>query len=95
MNENIYRQLVDLYAGDELTEELNQELEAKAMTDPSLSHDMYTLKKTLELLHRADDNALTEESSQRILNKMRIGGAQVEQNSPDPAHLQYHLPIQG
>jgi hypothetical protein len=95
MNESIYRQLVDLYAGDELTEELNQELEGKAMTDPALSHDMYTLKKTLEMLREADEAALTEESSQRILTKMRTRGATIEQNSPDPAHLQYHLPIQG
>jgi hypothetical protein len=95
MNEGIYKQLVDLYAGEELTEELNQELEAKAMTDQALSHDMYTLKKTLELLRQSDEACLTEESSQRILNKMRGRGIEVEQNSPDPAHLQYHLPIQG
>ena len=95
MNEQIYRQLVDLYAGDELTEELNEELEARAMKDPELSHDMYTLRKTLELLQQSDSVGLTEESSQRILSKMRTKGVLVEQNSPDPAHLQYHLPIQG
>jgi hypothetical protein len=95
MNEDIYRKLVDLYAGEELTEELNAEMDARAMTDPELGHDVYTLKRTLELLHQGDDVRLTEESSQRILAKMRTRGAVVEQNSPDPAHLQYHLPIQG
>jgi hypothetical protein len=95
MNNEIYSKLVDLYAGDELTEELVEEMDAKAMADPELSHDIYTLKKTLELLHQSDDVRLTEESSQRILMKMRTKGASVEQNSPDPMHLQYHLPIQG
>jgi hypothetical protein len=95
MNNEIYKKLVDLYAGDELTEELVEEMDARAMKDPELSHDMYTLKKTLDLLKQADEAALTEESSQRILTKMRTKGASVEQNSPDPAHLQYHLPMQG
>lgn len=95
MNNEIYKKLVDLYAGDELTEELTAEMDTRAMTDPELSHDMYTLKKTLELMRQSDDVRLTEESSQRILTKMRTKGALVEQNSPDPAHLQYHLPIQG
>ena len=48
-----------------------------------------------EVLQKSDGPHLTEESSQRILMKMRTKGARIEQNSPDPAHLQYHLPIQG
>ena len=95
MNEETYKKLVDLYVGEELPEELAGELEAKAMSDPELSHEMYTLRKTLELLRECDDLALTEECSQRILTKMRTKGARIEQNSPDPMHLQYHLPIQG
>ncbi|HXH61987.1 MAG TPA: hypothetical protein VNI20_11590 [Fimbriimonadaceae bacterium] len=95
MNEEIYSKLVDLYVDEELTEELGQMLEARAMNDPALSHDMYTLRKTLEALRSTDDARLTEESSQRILMKLRTSGAQVEQNSPDPAHLQYQLPIRG
>lgn len=95
MNNEIYKKLVDMYAGDELTEELMGEMDARAITDPELSHDMFTLKKTLELVRQFDDVRLTEESSQRILLKMRTRGAAVEQNSPDPMHLQYHLPIQG
>jgi hypothetical protein len=56
---------------------------------------MYTLRKALQALRENDDIRLTEESSQRILTKMRTAGARVEQNSPDPAHLQYHLPMHG
>jgi hypothetical protein len=95
MNNEIYKKLVDMYAGDELTEELIAEMDARAINDPELSHDMFTLKRTLELMRQTDDVRLTEESSQRILLKMRTRGAIVEQNSPDPLHLQYHLPIQG
>ena len=95
MNEGIYKKLVDLYVGDELPEEIMEDLEARAMNDPELSHDMYTLRKALQALRENDDIRLTEESSQRILTKMRTAGARVEQNSPDPAHLQYHLPMHG
>lgn len=95
MSRDIDRLMVDLYAGDELTEELTEELESRAMSDPELSHDMYTLRKVCELLQENDGPQLTEESSQRILMRMRTKGALIEQNSPDPAHLQYHLPIQG
>ena len=95
MSKDIYSKLVDLYAGDELSEELKDELEARAMNDRELSHDMLTLRNTVQKLLETDDVELTEETSQRILMKMRTKGALIEQNSPDPAHLQYHLPIQG
>ena len=95
MSRDIDTLMVDLYAGDELPQELKEELESRAMSDPELSHDMYTLRKVHEVLQKSDGPHLTEESSQRILMKMRTKGARIEQNSPDPAHLQYHLPIQG
>ena len=95
MSRDTDRMLVDLYAGDELTEELKEELESRAMNEPELSHDMFTIRKVYEVLQKTDGLQLTEESSQRILMKMRTKGARIEQNSPDPAHLQYHLPIQG
>ena len=95
MSDEIYSKLVDLYAGDELSVELKDELEARALNDRELSHDMLTLRNTVQKLLETDDAELTEEASQRILMKMRTKGALIEQNSPDPAHLQYHLPIQG
>lgn len=95
MSKEIYKKLVDLYAGDELTEELKDELEARAMNDPELSHDMLTMRNTVQKLQEKDGVCLTEEASQRILMKLRTKGVQIEQNSPDPVHLQYHLPIQG
>lgn len=95
MNEKLMQQLVDLYIDEELTEEAMEAVEAGAMSDPALSHDIYTLRATLNALRKTDDACLTEESSQRILMKLRTKGVGIEQNSPDPAHLQYHLPIQG
>lgn len=95
MNELLMQQLVDLYVDEELTEETMEAVQASAMNDPAMSHDIYTLRATLDALRKSDDTHLTEESSQRILMKLRAKGVGIEQNSPDPAHLQYHLPIQG
>jgi hypothetical protein len=94
MNNDFYKKLVDLYAGDELPEELASEMEAAAMADPELSHDMFTLKTTVQLLKQQDEPSFTEESFHRILMKMRTRGAEIEQRSPEPAHWQYRLPIQ-
>ncbi len=43
MNET-YKKLVDLYAGRELTDELDSELETAAMADPQLKAEMATLR---------------------------------------------------
>lgn len=95
MNSEFYRKLVDLYADHELPSELEDQLEMAAFNDPELSHDMATLRRTVDLLHRAPGADFTEESYHRILMKLYARGAQVETQSPTPSHLQYHLPIQG
>lgn len=91
---DFYKKLVDLYAGGELTEELQEELESNAFRDPDLSYEMTTLKKTVELMKSMPDPTFTEESYQRILMKLYARGVDLEPKSPDPAHLQYSLPIQ-
>ena len=88
-----YKKLVDLYAGGELTEELAAEMEVAAMKDPVLSHDMFTLSKTVETLQNLPSLEMTEESDYRILLKMQIQGAEVKRKSPERSHWQYHLPI--
>lgn len=88
-----YKKLVDLYAGGELTEELSEEMESAAMQDASLSHDMFTLRKTVQTLQNLPAPELTEESDYRILLKMQIQGAEVRRKSPERSHWQYHLPI--
>jgi hypothetical protein len=95
MNKDFYKKLVDLYAGEELSEELESELEDAAMADPELSHDMFTLRRTVETLKENDDMEYTEESHQRILMKLAQKGGPTETRAPESAHWQYHLPIQG
>ncbi len=93
MNE-IYQKLVDLYAGQELPEELNNELEEAAKTDPSLKQDMMSLKQTVETL-RSDEFTFTEESYNRVLMKLYAKGGHLQTQSPEPKHLQYQLPMSG
>ncbi len=93
MNET-YQKLVDLYAGEELPEELNNELEAAAKTDPALMQDMKSLRQTVVAL-RDDEIEFTEESYQRILMKLYARGGHLQTQSPEPRHLQYQLPISG
>lgn len=94
MNKEFMKKLVDLYAGDELPTELKDELETAAFGDAELSHDMTTLKQTVQLLKESDSVEYTEENFQRILMKIYARGVNIEPRSPSPSHLQYHLPIQ-
>jgi hypothetical protein len=65
MNET-YKKLVDLYAGNELPEDLTLEMEQAAQTDPELRQDMTSLRQTVETLQN-DDFIFTEESYPRHL----------------------------
>ncbi len=91
---DLYRKLVDLYAGDELTEELTTELETAALADPELKADMLTMRATVEALRAEPQPEFTEESYQRVLMRLYAKGVSA-QRSPDPTYLQMHLPIQG
>jgi len=91
---DFYKKLVDLYAGGELTEELEEELEADAFRDPELSYEMTTLKRTVDLIQSSPEPNFTEESYQRILMKLYARGVDLQHKTPTPAHLQYSLPIQ-
>ncbi len=95
MTNEFHRKLVDLYAGEELPEELTEELEAAALQDPELSHEMFSLRKTLQSLKASQEPQFTEESYQRILMKLRTRGVEIETKSPEPPHWQYQLPMQG
>lgn len=93
MNRDFYQKLVDLYAGEELTEELAAELENAAENDPDLGQDMTSLRKTVDLLQADHGIQFTEASRERILLQMQMSGAPIETSSPEPAQWQYHLPI--
>jgi hypothetical protein len=90
---DFYQKLVDLYAGGELTEELQEELEANAFLDPDLSYEMTTLKRTVQMIQGSPEPNFTEESYQRILMKLYARGVDLQHKTPTPVHLQYSLPI--
>ncbi len=92
---DFYMKLVDLYAGGELPQELEDEMTWSSMGDQALSHEMNSLRRTVELIRELPDAEYTEESHQRILMKLYARGAAVQPASPEPSHLQYHLPMQG
>ncbi|RYG43307.1 hypothetical protein EON79_17220 [bacterium] len=94
MNE-LHKKLVDMYAGRELPAELEDEMEAAAFTDSGLSHEMATLRRTVELLHETPEPHMTEESYQRVLIRLYGRGVDVSPTAKTPVHLQYSLPIQG
>ena len=95
MDNEYHRRLVDLYAGRELPTELEADMERAALRDPDLAVDMMSLRGTVDLARADDEASFTEESYQRILTKLFARGAGVASRSPEPAHLQYQLPIQG
>jgi len=97
MTENeLYSKLVDLYAADELSEELTDELHTAALTNPELSHDMLSLKTTVQALRSSpEEPEFTEESFQRILMKLYTQGVELKIASPEPTYIQYRLPMPG
>ena len=92
---DLHKKLIDLYAGRELTDELDNDLEAAAAADPEMHYEMASLRQTIDALKAMPAPEFTEESYQRVLLKMYARGVEVQPRSPDPVHLQYHLPIQG
>ena len=95
MNNELYKKLVDLYAGRELPAELEDQLEMAAFNDPELSHDMSTMRKTVDMLQNDKGPDFTEESYQRVLMKLYGRGVEVQTTTQAPAHMQLFLPMQG
>ncbi len=94
MNNDFYKKLVDLYAGRELPTELEDQMELAAFSDADLSHDMASLRKTVDVLRSDRGPDFTEESYQRILLKLYARGVDVKPRSAEPSHFQLSLPIQ-
>jgi len=95
VNNDLFKKLVDLYAGHELSSELEQEMESAAAEDSSMMVELTTMRNTVDTLQGDSGPEFTEESYQRILMKLYARGAAIQPKAPAPAHLQYHLPIQG
>ena len=94
MDHDYHRKLIDLYAGRELPSELEADMETAALNDADLAVEMKSLRETVDILRNAD-SPFTDESYQRVLTKLLMRAPQFEARTPDPAHLQYSLPIQG
>src|SRR5207244_3002044 len=69
--------------------------ELPAFEDAEPSHYMSTLRRTVTALKADRGPEFSEESYQRVLMKLYTRGAPIESRTPEPAHLQYHLPMQG
>ena len=95
MTSDFYHKLVDLYAAGELTDELTEAMDLQAFHDEALGRDMHSLRETVDLLRSQPQPEFTEESYQRVLMKIYARGGDIQTQAPDPAHMQYHLPIQG
>ncbi|MDX2064151.1 MAG: hypothetical protein SFX74_00255 [Fimbriimonadaceae bacterium] len=95
MNHELHRKLVDLYGGRELPPDVDAILEAAAATDAELAHDMRTLRETVDTLRADSGAAFTEESYQRILQRIYIRGGNIQPRAATPAALQYQLPMLG
>ncbi len=91
----IYNKLVDMYAGQELAEDLNAELESAAANDPALKADMTSLRATVTRLQNDDNGAYTDETHARILMKIYARAGEMQQGAPEPIYLQYQLPMSG
>jgi len=94
MNQEMHKKLVDLYAGHDLPAELEDAMEIAAFSDADLSHDMSTLRRTVDLLQSTPKPEHTDESYQRILMKIYMRGGEMQPKRQDPVHIQYQLPIQ-
>ena len=94
MDNDYHRRLTDLYAGRDLSSELEGEMDAAALNDADLAVEMASLRGTVDLL-REQASPFTEESYQRIRAVLLTRGSHFETAAPEPLHLQYQLPIQG
>lgn len=93
MSNELYKKLVDLYAGRELPVELEDQMELAAFQDQDLSHDMATLRRTVDYLRTDPGPEFTEESYQRILMKLYARGVVADVATAPSAFMQYNLPM--
>lgn len=90
---DLYRKLVDLYAGQELPEELALDLESAAATDEHLATDMATLTQTVNLLKAHPAPEFDERDFLRILFRMQTMGADISFEEAQSHPGQYQLPM--
>lgn len=87
--------LADLYADGALSEELKATVDATALSDARLAHDLHTLGVIRETLAHLPAPAFDLETEQRIRAKIEAQAGEMETTSPLPSGIQYHLPFAG
>ncbi|MBA4292836.1 hypothetical protein C0431_07665 [bacterium] len=90
---DLYRKLVDLYADDQLTEEMVAELTAAAKDDDILKSEMSTLKQTVDLLKTDSGPEFNESDYLRIIFRMQTAGADISFEERESHPGQYQLPM--
>ncbi len=94
-SENLYQKLVDLYAGDELPQELMDELETAALSDSKLAWEMQSLRTVVRHLQSIPAPTEIETSLQNVLNRLKDEGVDVAAQESKVVYLQHYLPISG
>lgn len=93
MNQDFYQKLVDLYAGDDLSAELMEELGQAAATRPHLAEDMRTLRMTVELLRSLPAPSYSPLTEENILERMAAEGVNLRKSATSETAAQYLLPF--
>lgn len=95
-NSTFYNKLVDLYAGRELSEELENELHDAAQSDRLLAQEMATLRQTVQQLQTLPGENYNDDTEYRIQMKISAWSETdilAKQESDDT--WQYRLPMEG
>lgn len=95
-DKTFYNKLVDLYAGQELPEDLEKNLSEAAASDPDLAKDMATLRQTVQSLHGQSAVNYTEDTEYRVLMKLQAWAESdlISKQEESPS-WQYRLPMEG
>ena len=96
LDSTFYNKLVDLYAGQELPQELETELVEASATDPTLMKDMDTLRQVVSRLHTEKAVEYGEDTQYRIMMKLQAWSGEDLLNSEEQIpSWQYRLPMEG
>lgn len=97
MNETeLYQKLVDMYAGEELPQELMDELESAALSDSKLAWEMQTMRSTVQRLRSLPGPDDVQASLENVIRRLRQEGVEIaDDGEPRVYHLQHYLPISG
>ncbi len=93
---SFYKKLVDLYAGSELPQELEQEMDFAAQSDSELKADMDSLKSIVQGLKESPTEPYTDDVHYRIQMKIQNwSDATISEPTNNSTIWQFRLPMEG